>query len=318
MKSQERHRLETNVMAEHLTVWIDKLRPYATSIAGIALTVFIAMFAWSYLTGSSAAWQSQAWDQYNQAIGEPIPNLELLRQSAEEHPGTKMQEMADVAWADGQVWMAARDFLYNHAGAMEALNRASSEYQSILQSSSDSNLINRAHLGLARIYEMQGDAEKAREQYAKITGGYADLAKARAESLSTDRAADAIKWLQTAQVPRPVMPTGPGTPGRSPAFSAGDVPLPGGAAPSGEAQKGGVGENASLDALLQGLDLDSPPGTATDRYEATDEAPATDTAPATNASSSTDATSEAEPAANGQSTPVTEAGGEASGETPQP
>jgi predicted negative regulator of RcsB-dependent stress response len=287
MKSEERHRLETNTMAQHLSVWIDQLRPYATTIAGIALFVFIAMFAWSYLSSSSASWQSQAWDQYNQAVGERLPNLNLLRQSAEEHPGTKMQEMADITWADGQVWMASRDFLYNRTGAMELLNRAASAYQSILQSSTDKRLQNRARMGLARIYEMQGEIDKAREQYGTVTGAYADLAKARAEALGKETTKETCAWLASAELPRPQMPTGPGTPGQSPAFSAGDVPLPSGTSPAGGTQSG-AGEGASLDALLQGLNLDEDAAGSTERYPE-GETPATTEDAAENAPPAADA-----------------------------
>ncbi|MEX0642261.1 MAG: hypothetical protein WD468_06145 [Pirellulales bacterium] len=265
MKSEHRHQLETNVMAERLAVWIDRLRPYATSIAGILLFVFIAMFAWSYLTGSSAAWQTQAWDAYNDAVISPMPNLELLRESAEEHPGTKMQQMADVTWADGQVWIAARDYLYNKAGMAEALNRATSAYQSILQSSDDERLLNRSRLGLARVYEMQNELDKARDEYLKVTGGYAEFAQDRAKELSEKKAQDVCAWLAAAEPPRRPTPTGPGNPGQTPPFSASDMQLPN-ATPAGQPPTG-VGEGASLDNLLQGLDLGTEPSETPNRYD---------------------------------------------------
>lgn len=275
MKSQERHRLETNVMAEHLGGWIEKLRPYATSVAGILLFVFIAMFAWSYLSGSSAAWQSQAWDAYNQAVITQRPNLELLRESAEAHPGTNMQHLADVTWADGQVWLAARDFLYNKAGINEALNKATTAYQSVLQSSDDERLKNRARLGLARVYEMQNQLDKAREEYGKVTGGYAEFAKNRAKELGEKKTQEVCDWLATAVPPRRSSPFGLGAPGQTPSFSVGDVPLPGAETP-GAAPAGGAGSGSSIDNLLQGLDLSAEPGKTPDRYGTDKAAPATE------------------------------------------
>jgi hypothetical protein len=272
MKSEERHRLETNLMAEHLGDWIDRLRPYATTVAGILLFVFIAMFAWSYLSGSSSAWQKQAWDAYNDAVASPaMPNLEMLRESAEAHPGTKMQQLADITWADGQLWLATRDFLYNKAGVTDALGRATTAYQSILKTSDDSRLQNRARLGLARVYEMQNELDRAREEYSKVTGGYADFAKERAKHLGEKKTQDAMEWLATAVPPRRPSPTGPGTPGQTPSFSAGDMPLPG-AAPTNTAQPGGAGEGASIESFLHGLDLNKEPGSTPDRY-GTDKAP---------------------------------------------
>jgi hypothetical protein len=277
MKSAERHRLETNWMAKHLELWIDKLRPYFSMLAGAVVALVVVMFAWSYLTGSSTARQSEAWDAYNLAVEQPMmPDIELLRQSAEEYPGTKMQELADITWADGQVWMAARDFIYQRPAAMEALNRAASVYQGILQSTEEERMRNRARLGLARIYEMQDQLGKAREQYAAVSGGFADLAKARAESLALPKTVEACTWLATAQPPRRAAPTGPGTPGRGPAFSAGDVPLPGETSPGAE---GAADGGPSLDSLLQGLDLEDLTGEAaekSDRYDASTTSPTTD------------------------------------------
>ena len=227
MKSEERHRLETNVVADRLAVWIDRLRPYATSVAGIVLFVLIAMFAWSYMSGASSAWQAEAWDAYNEAVVSPMPNLELLRHSAEEHQGTKMQQLADITWADGQVWLAARDYLYNKAGVTAALTNATTAYQSILSSTDDERLKNRARLGMARVYEMQNELEKARAEYEKVTGGYADFAKERAKQLGEKKVQDVYAWLATATPPRRPSPVGPGTPGKTPGFSVNDMPLPG-------------------------------------------------------------------------------------------
>jgi hypothetical protein len=298
MKSEERHRLETNVVADRLAVYIEKLRPYATSLAGIALFVMIAMFVWTYLRGTSALRQSQAWDAYNDAVVSPMPNLELLRESAEEHPGTKMQQLANITWADGQVWIASRDYLNNKAAAKAALRNATSAYQSILASSDNQRLLNRAHLGLARVYEMQDELDKAREEYSKVTGSYAKFAEDRAKVLDEKKTQDAIAWLATATPPRRPSPTGPGTPGKAPSFSFRDMPMPD-ANTGGGASTDGVGEGASLDALLQGLNLDSDSGDSADRYNA-EEAPPTAEKPAEEATpaTGTEPAKEAEPTAD--------------------
>lgn len=275
MKSEQRHRLETNVMAEQLGDWIDKLRPYATSVAGILLFVFIAMFAWSYMSSSSASSQNEAWEAYNDAVATPLPNLDKLRQSAEEHPGTKMQDMANVTWADGQVWLAAREFLGQRSGAMAALDQATSRYKSVLESSDDERLKNRARLGLARIYEMQNQLDKARAEYEKVTGGFAEFAKDRAKELGEKNTQEICAWLATAQLPRRPLPAGTG---KVPAFTEPDVPLPN-AGPAGASPAPGAA-GISFDKLLQDFDL-TKPSTSPDRYgtekaESTTEQPAAD------------------------------------------
>jgi predicted negative regulator of RcsB-dependent stress response len=276
MKSAHRHQLETNALAQRLDVMIERMRPYAAVVAGAILAVVVIMFVWSYVTGTSAAQQGAAWDAYHRAVTAVPPNLDQLRRSAEEYPRTKMEQLANITWADGQVLMASRDYIHNRAAAMEALQRATSAYQGILQTTDNERLVNRAHLGLARVYEMQGELEKAREEYLKVGGGYAELARQQADRLAEPQAKETYAWLATAQAPRPRAPAGPGTPGERPEFSAGDFPLPGAEA---GAPDGSTDQSETFENLLRGFDLGFPKADEaddTDRYDAGTETPATD------------------------------------------
>src|SRR3990170_2647280 len=102
MKSAHRHQLETNALAQRLDVFIERVRPYAATAAGVVVAVVVIMFIWSYVSGSSAARQGAAWDAYHRGVAAVPPNLEQLRRSAEEYPGTKMQQKADITLAGGQ------------------------------------------------------------------------------------------------------------------------------------------------------------------------------------------------------------------------
>jgi len=277
MKSEHRHELETNVLAKHLETWVEQARPYMGTVAGILIAVVVAVFGWTIYSNSSSAQQTEAWNAYNSAIESVMPNLEELRKSSEEYPGTKVKELADITWADGQVWMASREYIHVRSGAMEALDRARSAYESVIRSSSDERLVNRARFGIARIYEMQNDLEKAREEYLKVQGGFEELAKQRAEELEKEETREAYDWLAQAKPPRQPALMGPGTPGQLPAFSAGDFQLPGGT-PAGTAPgSSGTGEGPALESLFQGLDAESD-APATDRYEAGENPPAADEA----------------------------------------
>jgi predicted negative regulator of RcsB-dependent stress response len=245
MKSKHRHDLETNELARRLYTLIDRIRPYSSTVLGSLIAIVVILMGWSYLSGSSAARKEQAWALYNVAVESAAPNLALLRQSAQDNPGTKMQELADMTWADGQVWGASQAYARDRAGANTALNRAESVYQGILQSSKDERLLGRARFGLGRIYEVQDKLDQAREQYAAVQGDFAPLAQARAKLLEDPQVKEACAWLASATLPPRVAPAGPGTPGQRPDFSASDLSLP------GESPKAG----SSTDAMLEGLDL---------------------------------------------------------------
>jgi hypothetical protein len=267
MKSEHRHQLETNWLAKRLNVVIERFGPYASTVAGIVVAIVLVMLVWLYVAGSSSARHSEAWDEFNQAILEPRPNVERLRVVAEEHSGTEMQLLADVTWADSQVWLAARNYLYDRTGAMQALEKATSRYESVLGTSNDERLLNRARLGLARIHELRGELDKARAEYLKVGGGYEQYAKAQAERLATPESKETYAWLAKAQPPRPTSAFGAGAPLKTPEFSAGDLDLPGETPESGM-PAGTAGDGESFEKLLEGLKLDFDAiDETTDRYQ---------------------------------------------------
>jgi hypothetical protein len=276
MKSEHRHQLETNWLATRVNRFVQDVRPHAATIAGIAIAIVAVMLIWTYWAGSSSARQSGAWDVYNIALGQRPPNVDALRLAAEENPGTAMQQMADVTWADSQVWLAARDYIYNRRAAMEALDRATSRYQGVIQSTDDERLLNRARLGMARIHEIRGELDKAREEYLKVKGAYEEYAKLQSERLEQPDARETYQWLASAQPPRPRTPMGPGTPGRRPDFSADDLGLPdasGSGSSTSSFPEGAPPQGEDFDKLLEGLNLDFGDTPTGDRYPA-GEAPA--------------------------------------------
>jgi len=274
MKSVERHKLETNVLAHGLEVYIERYKPYFSKIAAGVLACIALLFIWSYVSGSSSAQKNSAWDAYNDAVGSNPMNLEQLRRAAEDNPGTKMQQMADITWADGQVMMASNAYIYNRTAANKALGEAAGRYQGVLQTTDDPRLIGRARLGLARIAEMQGDLDKARQQYEQVTGAYAKYAKEQADRLAKTESKETYAWLQTAQPPKPVSPMGPGVPGQKPEFSPGEIALPTGTQTSTGEPTDQKSASETFDNLLKEMQKESKDNEKTDDRYKTDQAPA--------------------------------------------
>jgi hypothetical protein len=274
----------------------------------VLVAIAVAMLVWSYMSKSSATRQGDAWNAYNQAIGSAMPSLEALNKAAEEYPGTKMQEFATLTWADGQVFNASRDYLHNRRAATEALNRATSVYHSVLKTSDDEWLVDRAHLGLGRVYEMKGDLAKARDEYLEVRGGYAEYAKAQAERLAKPEAKVTYAWLEKAVPPRLPPTLGPGTPGQRPEFDANDLSLPD--ATAAPVAPGATAEPAtSIEDMLKALQ--TLPSATGELKESEQPPPAnTDTpgAPSeTQSSESPSPATEAEPASESAPPPASEA-----------
>lgn len=278
MKSEHRHELETNWLAHHVAAWLERIQPYNSLLVSVLLTVAVLLVAYSFFGSESSARQSAAWNSYNEAVAGAMPNLEKLRDSAAEFPDSAMQPIADITWADGNVWLAARYILLNRTAANEALNNASSTYQSLLSSANDERIKNRAHFGLGRVYELQNDLDKAREEYLAVKGVFEPIAAERAKLLAQNETKSISAWLATAEAPRVAPPTGPGTPGERPQFRPGELELPPEA--TSPEQPGQTDSNVSVDDLFKGIgETDSKGDTsAADRYKSGDEK--TDAAPA--------------------------------------
>jgi tetratricopeptide (TPR) repeat protein len=273
MKSAHRHELETNALAHRLEIFIERYRPYASQIVGVVIAIVAVILIGSYLLGSSSAKQSEAWDTFNRVVsssslGSPT-SLDELHRAAQEYPGTPMQQIADLTWADAQVFEASRRYLGDRAKALESLNTATSAYEAIVQSSKDERLTSRAHLGLARIYEIQNKLDKAREEYGKLTGASANYAKVQIERLNKPDVQETYAWLATAQMPLPKAPAGPGTPGQRPEFSPGELNLPEAGPATGPAAGPKTDDtkaaNEAFDNLLKSLKEESKKGDAPDQ-----------------------------------------------------
>jgi hypothetical protein len=296
MKSAHRHELETNALAHRIEIFLERYKPYASQIIGVLIAIAAVIVIGSYLMGSSSSRKSEAWDTFNRAITATPPNIDDIHRAAADNPNTPLQQIADVTWADAQVYIATRGYLANRAKALETLNTASSAYESIIQSSKDERLIGRARLGLARIYEMQNKLDKAREEYGRVSGAYAKYAEVQVERLNKPDVQDTYAWLSTAQLPLPKAPAGPGTPGQRPEFSPGEINLPA----TGPAAAPKMGDtkaaNEAFDNLLKSLKENSKKDESPDRYKDGQKPADSSATPAKDAPPATAEKAETEPA----------------------
>jgi hypothetical protein len=253
MKSEARHKLETNVLAAKLAQWGERLRPHASTIMTVAAVALAAYFLLSMWRGSGSRRDREAWDQYELAIlGGDLELTQLQRVAAsDDYAGANMQEWAYVAWADRQLRLAADRYLTDRDDANKRLTNIAGIYDELAANAGAAEVRNRARLGLARVNEMQNRLDEARTHYAQVEGALAPLATERIKALESKEAQEACEWLATADLPKPRAASGPGTPGVRPGF---DVATPAADPdPTGDAGK-------SLEDILGGLTGELEPG----------------------------------------------------------
>jgi hypothetical protein len=227
MKSEERHRLESNWLASHLSKWVDSGMPYGQTVLLTVLGILAVISLWTWYGRSATSQQSEAWLDYNLAVEGQQPSLQMLKRVAADHANSPVGELSEITWADGKVYEAADRFLTAKQSANESLDEAIAKYEEIIEETKDPLLISRSHFGLGRAHEMRADVEKAKAEYEKVSGPFEPLAKQRLEQLNRPQADEALTWLAKAEAPRFAPPAGPGTPGVRPEFGVDDLLTPG-------------------------------------------------------------------------------------------
>src|SRR6476661_6924188 len=111
MKSQRRHELQTNYLADHLGTAVQTGRPYAMwAVLAVAALIVLGIGYGIYASQMHKA-NAAAWGDYyfNTRAGDP----EVFRQVAEDHPRTMAAHWAMQAWADSQL-MIGLDQAYSN------------------------------------------------------------------------------------------------------------------------------------------------------------------------------------------------------------
>ncbi len=206
MKTERRHELQTNVLADWLGHKTEAILPYSKLIVGgAAVALIIAMVA-VFISNEQFEQSARGWADYFAAASGDSPDR--LRSVAEDHAGTlpglwAMQREADLELARG-----IRALYTNRGEATEALAAARKLYELVDKGAlGQPDLRQAALFGLAQAYEAEGDVEKAKDNFdraakAASESALAKQAKARLERLEQDDVSEFLAWFDR-QTPQP-------------------------------------------------------------------------------------------------------------------
>lgn len=231
MKTERRHELQTNVLADWLGEKIDALKPYSTAISATLLAVAVGVFAFVYWSQKNQARQAQGWKRYFNALEESGREDadEGLRNVADDYAKLPPGEWSRLSLADAQLAKGVDQLFNDRAASRQTLDDAVESYRAVLDAAPpDSPLAERATLGLAEAYESKNDLDEAREQYRALIerwpdGAFTALAQERLDDLDRKGTKDFYDWFAR-QSPKPKTPKGPGKPGERPPFDLGNLP----------------------------------------------------------------------------------------------
>ncbi len=232
MKTERRHELATNVLADWLGEKIKALKPYSAAVSASVLAVTVVAFALVLWYQKREATANHAWEEYFSALEQPDPNktFERLEEVADNYQAdSPAGQWSRLSLADTQLAKGVDDLFKDRAAARKALEEAIDLYRAVLKKApGESLLAERAIFGLAEAYESKDELDSARDQYRALLanwpdGAFSSLAKSRLADLDRKSTKDFYDWFAK-QSPETKLPKGPGTPGIKPDFDLNKLP----------------------------------------------------------------------------------------------
>lgn len=217
MKTERRHELEENQLAEYLQrLWID-IQRYSTAILGTAVALAVVFGAYVYLTGQAKANRALSWELYQKAIS--TGDDEALLKLGQQFPDLPAGQWAQVTLADKRLAGGVDDLFRDKAEAEKSLVEAQKLYAAARASATreQRDLAERSLLGQARSEEALGRVDDAVKSYRQFVETYPKSpylieAEWRLKSLARLDTRKFYDWFAKYQ-PAPADPTGlfPGT-----------------------------------------------------------------------------------------------------------
>ncbi len=191
MKTQRRHELQTNWLADHLGKQLEAVKPYSKMIAGVLIGLLAVGIAVNVITRRQSADVGRGWSAYFGAMSDPEPG-EALNKVAKDYVGTSAGLWALQSAADSQVSEASMEMFRDPAAARELLKKAKDNYAAVEQAAvREPMLRQRAVFGLAQVHESLGELDAARTKYEELAKQAPDTAIGKAATRRLAQLVDA-------------------------------------------------------------------------------------------------------------------------------
>ncbi len=235
MKTQRRHELQTNVLADYIGKHLQQIKPYSRHISIGTLLVFVAIMAGLYFSNESARKRGAGWSDYLQAFGTNDANK--LEEVATIHDGSAAALWARLSAGEINVAVGTGQLFNDREEAEKTLKDARKQFRAVEEDAGgNAELLERARFGLAQVHESLSEIKEAREYYGGVAESSPDSALGKVAKLRFDRLSDKSveRWYHWFERQEPAPP--PELPERP------DLSLPGSGMPNG----------------LDGINLDAP------------------------------------------------------------
>jgi hypothetical protein len=196
MKSERRHELQTNTLADWVGHQIEAVKPHQNLILTLILAVIAVGLVWAYFLRWDASQSTAAWSDYFRAVEGSSSDPAALLEMAKEHAGEPASVWALLLAADAQLTQGAEQAFTDRKAAETNLKQAVQAYETVLKDLREPTLRRRALFGLAEAHESlfagTGDTkelEAARKNYEELARQWPETALGKAAKQKSDELA---------------------------------------------------------------------------------------------------------------------------------
>ncbi len=200
MKSEERHSLQTNYLADKLGGTIDQVKPVSQWLVTGAVVALVALVGWGLYSSFSRAGTAKAWTQYYFSMNNASPEDFVM--VANSHPGSSAALWA-LQTAGDELLAQGIDSLYrDRKRGEEQISEAIEHFEQVKQKAYQAEIRVRALLGLAQAHESIGELDKAKDYYQQVISenyqtAITNIAATRKAFLETSGGKDFYAWFST-------------------------------------------------------------------------------------------------------------------------
>jgi hypothetical protein len=238
MKSERRHELQQNWLADRVAAFAEDAKPYAKAVGGALLALLVLVGTYLYLNKRADAEKAGAWEKTWHALysNDPKDRQFELRSIAENAPHSPAGLWAQLYLADQELTGGVNALFTEKSAGMTDIRSALDGYQAVQSAATDPFLQQRAWYGIGRAEESLDQLDKARAAYEQIVKNYPDgpyfpRAKRALDVLNRDQAKSFYDWFASVQPPTHTSgtgagPNGMGSNGETSPFDSALPPLP--------------------------------------------------------------------------------------------
>lgn len=219
MKSEQRHELEKNVLADRIGNGIESAKPMLPIIFGTIAVVVVLALGWGWYSSVTRGQAAVAWTDYYFSLdtsNDPASYFDLTARDAEAflEVADKFPSSPAGKWAfqtaGGRFLEQGIEALYrNRAEGEKLLNQAIESFEAATDSS-EPVLQTKAHYGLGRAYEALSKLSEASKEYQQVVEkasyeGLKEDAQKRLDYIASEDGKKFYAWFATLD-PKPDAP----------------------------------------------------------------------------------------------------------------